>query len=166
MNTHKEVSMKRYRDWSPTPLDTKGLNAEDRQDWFVGLGRNRDSDCLEESNFQAALNSLGGEGESVEVHRFGHWACGWLEVMLVSPDKADELREIFGALDDYPVLDEDDYTDRRTRAAAEMWQDNYNEKERIAFIKAHAGSFEFRDFADLMGCVRGRYFGGDDNELL
>jgi hypothetical protein len=29
-----------------------------------------------------------------------------------------------------------------------------------------ATSFDFRDFADLLGCIRGKWFGGHDSELL
>jgi len=33
-------------------------------DWLCLLTRNRDSDCLTESNWRTALKELGGEGES------------------------------------------------------------------------------------------------------
>ena len=50
---------------------------ENKWDWLIlPTTRNRDSDLLSESNFTVALRELGGEGDKVEVHRMGHWACG------------------------------------------------------------------------------------------
>ena len=78
-------------------------------------GRNRDSDLLEESNFACALKELGGEGENVEVHRFGHWASGWFEILIVNPntEAAKEALRLEEKLNNYPVLDEDDFSQRR-----------------------------------------------------
>lgn len=53
---------------------------------YVVLTRTRDSDELEESNFETALSRLGGEDEEngVIIYRFGHWACGWWEALTVT----------------------------------------------------------------------------------
>jgi hypothetical protein len=70
---------------------------------------------MAESNFESALEMLGGESKSVRVDRFGHWACGWFELILVNPKneakltKAYEIRKL---LDEYPVLDDTDYYER------------------------------------------------------
>lgn len=69
--------MQKYKDYSPTGFDSRGLNADlyDIGEWFVApIGRNRDSDLLAESNWDEAFRLLGGESEQVQVHRFGHWA--------------------------------------------------------------------------------------------
>lgn len=84
-------------------------------DVVVVAGRNRDSDILEESNFEATLERLGGESKNVEVHRFGHWGCGWFELITVNPKATAKLRiayEIKAALESYPVLDESDFCER------------------------------------------------------
>jgi hypothetical protein len=102
--------MKRYSDWSPTQFDTRGLNADDKQDWWVvGLIKTRDSACLDICNFDVALELLGSESDSVEVHRFGHWACGWFEIILVdSADKtkSDIAQSIEDKIKDYHILNE------------------------------------------------------------
>ena len=118
--------MKTYKDFAPTGLDSRGLNADvyDIGEWLVVCGRNRDSGLLEESNFAMALQRLGGESESVQVHSFGHWACGWFEILLVNPCDADKrtiAEAIENSLADYPVLDESDYSARQWNAACESW---------------------------------------------
>jgi hypothetical protein len=53
---------------------------------------------------------MGGESSNVQVHRFGHWACGWFELILINPVNKDIVKkaeDIMSALSDYPVVDED-----------------------------------------------------------
>ncbi len=118
------AELTRYRDWSPTGFDCKGLNLPDRQDWLVGPSQTRDSACLEQSNFACALELLGGESDNVEVHSIGHWACGWLEIILVHPRLEKELQSIADRLEGYPVLDEEDFSRREWEGYQEQW-DNY-----------------------------------------
>ncbi len=110
-----------YRDYRPSAFDHVGLGLEDRQDWTVVVGRNRDSSPLEQSNFHSMLDALGGESDTVEVHRFGHWACGWLEVVLAAPSRAEEVAGMQDALADYPVFDDDDLAAREHDGACETW---------------------------------------------
>jgi hypothetical protein len=161
--------MEVYSKYKPSGFDTPGLGLRDRQDWFVFLGRNRDSDCLAESNFACALKELGGESKTVEIHRFGHWLCGWLEIILIAPsapDKVASAEEMIDALSDYPILDESDFSERETEAAQHVWKNCYSTKDRVEYIKKHCEQFEFRSFSDMLGCVRGNYFSGYANELL
>lgn len=111
-----------YAEFAPTSFDRRGAFLPERADWLVvPCGRNRDSRVLAESNFHVALERLGDESETVEVHRFGHWACGWFEIILVHPSRADEVSEIADALASYPILDESDWSEREYEAAAEYW---------------------------------------------
>tara|TARA_Y100000296_G_C5134792_1_gene237585 strand:+ start:694 stop:1212 length:519 start_codon:yes stop_codon:yes gene_type:complete len=98
-----------YAEYAPAVGDTKGLGLPDRQSWRVLVGQNRDSDPLSRSNFTCALESLGGEGDHVEVCRFGHWLVGWIEIILINPEHEPTVKiadDIESALADYPVLDE------------------------------------------------------------
>jgi hypothetical protein len=105
------------------------LGLPDRQQWLVApVSRNRDSDPLAESNFAACLESLGGESDNVEVHRFGHWGCGWFEIILAAPSLESEVDAIASALADYPVLDDSDYSSRECEALSEAWE-NYGSAE-------------------------------------
>lgn len=111
--------------WSPNGgLDSwENYSGPDLSAWLKGPGRGRDSDHMAESNFEAALEMLGGEREGiVEVHRFGHWACGWFEHILVNPANkkaAKVLYEIYQALERYSLLDESDYSERQYEAMSD-----------------------------------------------
>jgi hypothetical protein len=52
------------------------------------------------------------------------------------------------------------------RYAQETWRSCYNDAERIEYIRDHRDQFEFRTFADMLGCARGRYFAGYASELI
>lgn len=161
--------MRTYSSWKPSSFDTSGLGLPDRQSWLVApTARNRDSSPLEESNFATALSELGGESDTVEVHRFGHWANGWYEIILVQPGTpaatiADSVED---RLSNYPILDESDLSEREQSAANETWQHCYNVSERISYIRAHSSQFEFRSFPDMLACVRGKYFAGYASDLI
>lgn len=114
----------KYSEFKPTGYDNHINFDEDREGWLVvPVGRNRDSGLQEESNFEAATKLLGGESDTVEIHRFGHWACGWFEIILVDPKHGDALVEMRDALEDYPLLDDEDHSQREYDAINEAWED-------------------------------------------
>ena len=88
------------------------------------LTQNRDSGKLTRSNFEVALKALGGESDNVEVHRFGHWACGWWEVIAVKRGTPEYriAEDIEASLSDYPVLDDEHYSQLEWNEAGEFWQ--------------------------------------------
>jgi len=104
--------MERYSNYAPTSFDAKGLNCRMNGicNYGVLLSQTRDSEPWDLSNFRVALERLGGESENVIVARFGHWACGWIELILVRPNTAqwDIAIEIENSLEDYPLLDDMD----------------------------------------------------------
>lgn len=136
--------MKRYADWAPTQFDRRGACLDDRQDWLVvGLIRTRDSGALEASNFETACSRI--EDASVlddelswEIHHFGHWGPGWFEIILVRPGSkcAAEAESIEARLADYPVLDEDDLSEREMVSACRFWS-GLRVKDRVEIIQQH-----------------------------
>lgn len=137
--------------------------------YSAGVGQSRDSDDLEASNFAAMLKDLGGESETVVVVREGHWAVGWVEWIAIHQDDGKALQiadENVARLESYPVLDEDDWSERETESANSIWKDCYSVSERVAYMREHPGQFEFHDWADMRGCVRGDYFAGYASELI
>lgn len=111
-----------YAHYAPTALDTRGLNLPDRQAWLVlPVIRTRDSGPTEQSNFAATLAILGGESDTVEVHRFGHWGPGWIEIILIHPSRQRDGEAIDARLADYPLLDEDDASRREWDDYVETW---------------------------------------------
>ena len=139
--------MQTYSEHAPTGFDSKGLNLPDQQHWLVlPCGRNRDSDHLTESNFQTALDMLGGESDTVEVHAFNHWACGWFEIILIDPDSPAEAvaRDIESSLSDYPVLDDEDYSKREYDGYNESWSSGGARE----FVNALVRKFNLSDDQD------------------
>lgn len=135
--------------------------------WLISsICQTRDSDVLDESNFVSALQALGGESETVQVLRFGHWAVGWTEWIAVLPQHSEALQALEDKIDDYPVLDEDDLSEREQEAAYRIWADCYSPAERLEYIRRYRSQFDFCNFKDLMGCVRGRYFAGYAGDLV
>ena len=134
-----------------------------------GVGQSRDSDALERSNFACMLEALGGESDTVTVVREGHWAVGWVEWIAIHQDDEKALAiadEIKGKLADYPVVNEEHWSDLETEEAHEVWTRCFNDRERLEYIREHNLQFDFRDYADLIGCVRGKWFAGHASELL
>ena len=170
--------MKRYRDWSPSAFDTRGLALGERQDWFVlPVGTNRDADALTRSNWRVVVADLGGESDDLEIHRFGHWACGWFEIAIVRPDTeaAKSAEEWEAALSDYPVASDDDFSNEEQEEAQIVWRDCFDDRERLDYIKAHWSQFEHckakwypadEAWRNLLACVRGEVFYGYASEFL
>jgi hypothetical protein len=107
----------------------KGYGGTDFTGYLMGPGIHRDSDAWEKSNFDNALEMLGGEGSgevqdpdnpdeplpAVVVEHSGHFAVGWVENILVHQDADDKvaiLQDIMDRLEEYPLLNEDDVSSR------------------------------------------------------
>jgi hypothetical protein len=163
--------MKPYKDFRPTQFDSH-IPLEDREEWLVlNIAHNRDSDCLEESNFQSVLKMLSEADpteETWEMHSFNHWACGYFEIFIVKPGSvAEEMgKEIEKKLANYCVLDEQDFSEREQDAALQTWQNCYNNQERIEYIRKHRGQFDCYSFVELLHNARGQDFRGYASELL
>ena len=92
-------------------------------DYYVLLYRTRDSGLVEESNFWSALKALNGESKTVKVVRAKHWLCGWVEMILIhesDKESIDKGNEIEKALENYPILDEDDFFARESEKREEL----------------------------------------------
>ena len=137
-------------------------------EYYVFLSRNRESDCLEISNFRTALEKLGGESDTVFIVAENHCACGWVEWIAIHASdtaaitKAEAIQE---KLESCPVLDEDDLCELEHETADEVWK-TLSDSERIEYVKKHRNQFEFSDFSDMLGCCRGKYFAGYASGLV
>jgi len=133
--------MQRYSEWAPTGMDLKGLGCPDQQGWYVApVTRTRDSGSLDESNWEAQIKILDDAEVEYDTASFGHWACGWFEIVLVKPDEDGDppqvLIEIEAALADYPVLDDMDHSDREFEAACQSWEWT-DMRDRIKILARH-----------------------------
>lgn len=93
-------------------------------EYYVFLGQHRDSDTLTRSNFRCGLDAIGGESETVQVVRESHWAVGWVEWIAIHESDEVALRkadEIVAALEDYPVVSDDDLSELEDTEYREQW---------------------------------------------
>jgi hypothetical protein len=110
--------------------------------YSAGVGQSRDSDALERANFRAMLQLLGGESETVLVVCESHWAVGWIEWIAIhesdskSLQLADDARQ---ALDNYPVLNEELYSELEDDDCQLTWANCYNWRERLEYLRKHVG---------------------------
>jgi hypothetical protein len=154
---------------SPTPWDSLSNYAGDLPDpnWLCLMSRNRDSDLLVESNWECALKILGGESDTVQISRTGHWACGWIEwLSVLKGSPAQTIAEkIEHDIDQYPVLDEDHFSELEHEEASRIWLECYSWEDRIAWIRDNDSQCEFSGFADMLQAARGDYFPGYASEI-
>lgn len=125
----------RFEDFQPTRYDSRGLGAEDNnRHWLVVplFYHPKTAEILETSNWEALVKTIeetaGLEPESdrhgplvcFQRHYFGHWATDF-ECFIVRPGSAaHEAAEAFcAALADYPVADEEDFSEREYDAQLE-----------------------------------------------
>src|SRR5262245_33881391 len=104
--------------------------------YSAGVGQSRDSSSLERSNFACMLRALGGESETVIVVRASHWAVGWVEWIAIHQDNEKALAiadEIKGALVDYPVVDEDHWSELEYSEMESYWS-GCSVRERASLI--------------------------------
>lgn len=122
--------------------------------WYsAGFGRSRDSDVLEESNFETVWEELkvlanpdgitdGDETEVTDIRivREGHWAVGWVEWIAIHGSNTvalDAARELCKRANDYPVLDENDWSNREWNRANEYWESE-SVNGRLRWLKDYA----------------------------
>lgn len=106
----------------------------------------RDSDRVTRSNYRTILAELVSLDElhnvedepSVYDFRAGHWACGWIEYIIVRNDAPQIILEAAGeficAIADYPVYDDSDYSALEHEEVVEYWR-SMNIRDRAAFIR-------------------------------
>lgn len=161
--------MKTYKYLEKWTMPDSYMGASWYDYYSAGVGQHRDCDALLRSNFESMLKKLGGESETIIVVRESHWAVGWVEWIAIhsTDEKAlNTANEIMARLEDYPIIDEDHFSETEMNEANEVWANCYNNKERLEYIREFRDQFEFYDFKDLMSCIRGEYFAGYASELL
>lgn len=108
---------------------------ESRDSWLIApVSNSRDADTLTRSNWRTVVADMeridpngdtDDDAASWEIHRFGHWACGWVEILIVRPDTsaAAAALEWRDALENYPVASEEDFSQLESDDAAESWEE-------------------------------------------
>ena len=102
---------------------------DDQLDWIASseIQINRDSDELTESNWQVFIDGLEKtNSEDWRILRFGHFACGYYEIVILRPNSEsyDFYIECLESLENYPVLDEEHYCNLEHERILESIKDN------------------------------------------
>lgn len=103
---------------------------EDAEQHAIYYTSHRDSGLLDQSNAAAIAKALEpfteGDDPDVIEERHHHWACGWIDGFSVLVFRHGEITDAFRSyhelaerLADYPVLDEEDYSEREYEATLE-----------------------------------------------
>lgn len=133
------------------------FGAEWPEYYSAGVGRSRDSGCVEESNFRSMLKALGGESDTVKVVRESHWAVGWVEWIAIHESDKQSLRtadRLLMKLDDYPILDEFDHSALEWEEGSRIWADVYDWRDRVREMRDH---HECQSFGQMLRAARGSY---------
>ena len=112
----------------------RGYDLPDAFNWLVWYTGSPQSALIDESNQKVTIDRLAkfalGDDADLVFEQHSHWVVGHLagfSVRVLSPDgtATDAFREfcrIQEALDAYPVLDEEDYSDREYAATLESYR--------------------------------------------
>lgn len=109
----------------------------DRSEYFVVLGQHRESNTIDRSNFQCALDALGGESDTVFVLRDSHFLVGWVETIYIHPSDTvacDTADRLLARLENYPILDEMHHSDLEWTETSEYWQ-RMSVRERMEWLQ-------------------------------
>jgi len=142
--------METYREYAPTCFD-RHLQIDDRENWIVcPVSQTRDSSALEISNFRIVLADMGGESDTLEIHRFGHWGPGWYEIIIVHPGREKEVKAWTESLEEYCVADEDDYSQLEHENELEYW-DNFGRSDFVDILQRECSFEPTEDIIDEIG---------------
>ncbi len=101
---------------------------EDAEKWAIVYTHNRDSGLLDQSNAAVISKAMApfaeGDHPDLAFEAHSHWAVGHVDGFSIRVfDAHDEITEAFQryyelaqAMDDYPILDESDYSERELEA--------------------------------------------------
>ena len=106
---------------------------------------------------------------ALEEAKCKHWACGFLDYLLLSQDAPEDLvikvADIISALEDYPIYDEDGFYQFEEEKIAEAWENMSVRDRKDILVKA---KFEQEDIEKLSENDNGYYEASniDDSGIL
>ena len=103
---------------------------EDADDWCIVYTHHRDSGILAQSNtvfIDKALEPfVDADDSDVVAEQHSHWACGWIDGYSIRVFRNGKITDTFkmyhdlaAAMDQYPILDEEDFSRREFEATLE-----------------------------------------------
>ena len=150
--------------------------------WALGpVYLHRDSGALDRSNAKALIAAMRerfgkpGVRNGWDIFEASHPLCGWVNHLsfkvLDSKGRPTEQFRFVQAWFDYlqtvyPVADEADFSNEEMDEAERIWTHGFTNKSRVRYMREHPSEFECHSLADMLGCARGRFFGGNASEFL
>lgn len=128
--TTKEDNTMVYRKFTPCAYD-RHIPIAERENWLVApVTRHRDSDVLTEANWESQLEFFSSflhvetdeYSDDAEIRTFSHWAVGWVEILLINPIYKEKVEFLIEKLENYPILDEELYSQKMDSYASETWK--------------------------------------------
>ena len=108
---------------------------EDAAQWAIIYTHNRDSGLLDQSNAKVISKAMApfteGDDADVVIESHSHWAVGHIDGFSIRvfdsngeiTDAFRKYHELAEAMDQYPILDESDYSERELEATLENVED-------------------------------------------
>ncbi len=110
----------------------------DNGQWKVVYTIMRDSDILEESNFYC-LEDILKDGkfklpDYATIERASCSLCGWIDYLIINPDMIpkellQKIEDALEGLEDYPIINEDDYSMRQYDRFLDSFEDAIKEAQ-------------------------------------
>jgi hypothetical protein len=97
------------------------------------VGQSRESDTVERSNWEAQCERIP-ESDTVIIVRENHWAVGWVEWLAIHESDTVALAEaeaIGEELEDYPILDEDRWSELELEENPEEEEEEEDDDELV-----------------------------------
>ncbi len=130
---------------------------------------NRDSGPLDLSNAAIIAKALEPFGDAIP-QRHNHFAVGWVEGFVIRVYRRGKITDAFKAyyelnkrMDDYPVLDEEDFSRRESEAQGEAYENCYRQdfaRECEKAFDVQLGEITFERFNEI-AAENGVYWVGD-----
>ena len=128
---YKPMKLSRWSTDGVTAFDNaENYLGERHSTYYIVGSKHRDSEILDRSNFECTHKELQDivdnyyedsdyepDNAPLKINRMGHWAVGWVEQILIHEDYTVLLQagdKIIERLEDYAVLDEDDYSEKES----------------------------------------------------
>lgn len=142
-NSDFDDFLARYEGHRPSSFD-RHICSELDSFYLAPISNNRDADILTCSNWLIGTAKIlnASQHDDTQVHSFGHWACGWYELLLIHPDDTEALKvasAMAAGLEQYPVLNEDHYSGLEYEAAADYWE-RCSVSDRVEILQRFGGS--------------------------
>ena len=134
LNLDPTEILESYELHRPTGFD-RHIGLADQDKWLMApVSLSRDSNVRETSNWEVVTEDIQTHDQDgdCEIHRFGHWGCGWYEVMIVRPGSkcAVVAAQWACALADDPIACDERYSEALIEEADRTW-DSMGLREKI-----------------------------------